>query len=1033
MIPKTHASKTLTMIMIVLCLTLFMATSAFAVNYCANMTTKLSHYYSMDQQSGKVVDIAGNSFTMNLTTLQGDPLTNNTGIYGNATNFTGDDRYSSGTTANWDSAVEGTLQMWLRPSSLGTAKFASGFNAGGYNLGDWYFGMHTSYKPFFSLGDGGGEVSILGNSAFVAGQWKLVIIEWSNSTGMKMYVNGTLQSTTQAGMLTRPTQTTQYFFLGADGWAGTADGYWVGTIDEVAIWNRTLTTDEINLCAYNVGVGNFYPYISNSAPTINTVNITALAWNGDKMKCSFNSTDAENDVLNANITWYVNSSLVSKYNETVLGFTRGAIITGNNTFNNTFGYGNNVSCLVNVSDGALITVKYSANTTIDKLDIMLKNSTGNVIVLPKQFERFYLNANVTVNGSNTVSGQKCYINMSNVSSESYAYSPINYTLNTSGNILNLTVIEDNATLVNDSYLFRVCRTNLITNVNVYVNNILDQAIPGTVIPLCSSGYHEVFNTTVKGKTATSVNFSITCPLCSVAPDRRIVIVTDNVKEAVKYDRIFSFHDENLTFNVSDNLYSFSSNGYTPSIYGSQSELNLSCNGSVSTASYDLIANNLTISILDINNVTYSPNIQIEVNTTNTILIDVSNAIPANIIINLSYYNGTFIKQATDTEVMDINSTEIPRNGLYNITVMGTSVQGNITVTKGIFQLNDTINPHIDWVIPLFSNTTSMYVSESTLLHIDFSDVNLFAYEINVFDNTDTLVLNSSITGLNHSTENFLYNFQPNFTGTYWINATVSDSHTANIFNDIPTQIIDGKDILLKKDTYLGKMFMGQTNTTIRYEGTANVKNVKLIKNNDRYNIEYNYDITPEMTGAGKVRHNYRVECDNLYYLPNSKYPGHFVCWAAKLWIDFKSPSIIDYEVKDCGKDCFDVVADMKPDKTVMFESIGSLNIVSESASFSVISRPNATSATYNTTMVNGSCPNSTPGAIIYGIIVFAELIILGYCYSKKLSIIGFFASFMLIPISYVTYGCYNFIGSILYFIALITIIVFGSLKSQELH
>jgi len=152
--------------------------------------------------------------------------------------------------------------------------------------GSWYYGMHTGNKPYWYMNSNGGS-TISGDYAMVAGtnakpRWYLICIEWNNVNGMSMWVNGTKQASTAASALD-PILATK-LPVGAEGWPGDADFYYEGVLDELMIWNRSLTADE-HAHLYNNATGMFPPFTApgggGQIPTItqSTYNCTSCLYN----------------------------------------------------------------------------------------------------------------------------------------------------------------------------------------------------------------------------------------------------------------------------------------------------------------------------------------------------------------------------------------------------------------------------------------------------------------------------------------------------------------------------------------------------------------------------------------------------------------------------------------------------------------------------------------------------------------------------------------------------------------------------------
>jgi len=100
----------------------------------------------------------------------------------------------------------------------------------------------------------------------VADTWQHVVATWDGTTAI-VYVDGDLKDSAEDARTIRSAALPAG--IGSDEGAS-AERLFLGTIDEVGIWNRALTEEEITEL-YNSGDGLAYPFATNSAPTISSV------------------------------------------------------------------------------------------------------------------------------------------------------------------------------------------------------------------------------------------------------------------------------------------------------------------------------------------------------------------------------------------------------------------------------------------------------------------------------------------------------------------------------------------------------------------------------------------------------------------------------------------------------------------------------------------------------------------------------------------------------------------------------------------
>ena len=140
-----------------------------------------------------------------------------------------------------------TISMWVKPESLGSSVL---FQKNG-SFGIEYNGV--SKKPFIFIRDTTYYAHTLSGDTGIMkiGTWANLTATYSSSTGvMKLYVNGILSSATttipanlrQINLSTTPT------YIGCQN-NGTLDYFFQGYIDEVKLYNRELTAEEVKRSA----------------------------------------------------------------------------------------------------------------------------------------------------------------------------------------------------------------------------------------------------------------------------------------------------------------------------------------------------------------------------------------------------------------------------------------------------------------------------------------------------------------------------------------------------------------------------------------------------------------------------------------------------------------------------------------------------------------------------------------------------------------------------------------------------------------
>lgn len=203
-----------------------------------------------------------------------------------------------------------------------------------------------------------------------------------------------------------------------------------------------------------------------------------------------------------------------------------------------------------------------------------------------------------------------------------------------------------------------------------------------------------------------------------------------------------------------------------------------------------------------------------------------------------------------------------------------------------------------------------------LINLTFTDDrDLFYYQINI-TNSSPYNLYSTGGNLSGITETISKNLNlSNWTiDTYLIEIDVWDSHTKQEIGDY--HIKEGMNY-------------------IKYDNTIKITANNAIistttKKRDRYEFKFNY--LPFFTPEDKI---FYVESDNkLTYIIESNYEAHFVDFKNEKWIDFNGldQAAKVYKVNDYK---YKIVFEGNQDKTIVFNSIGSLNKGSAAYKFDI--------------------------------------------------------------------------------------------------
>ncbi len=212
-------------------------------------TSGLVGYWRFEQSNGSAATNDSSGYG-NMGTLTNMNLTGNAtsglaqGRFGNALNFDGVNDYvdvGAGSALNMTEAF--TLSAWINPKAMPADGSAFIFSkAGAYSGGQYHvYTSGTSLRLILEESATITETLVGGN--VVTDTWQHIAVTFNNvSNTAVFYING-VNTTVTTSIAPTAIYSDRAPRIGVRG----TTGYFNGTIDEVQIWNRTLTADEINL------------------------------------------------------------------------------------------------------------------------------------------------------------------------------------------------------------------------------------------------------------------------------------------------------------------------------------------------------------------------------------------------------------------------------------------------------------------------------------------------------------------------------------------------------------------------------------------------------------------------------------------------------------------------------------------------------------------------------------------------------------------------------------------------------------------
>ena len=564
-------------------------------------------------------------------------------------------------------------------------------------------------------------------------------------------------------------------------------------------------------------------------------------------------------------------------------------------------------------------------------NVILVNEDLIEYVSISENDNFYVFNNFTKNGV-SFENSTCEFNALNINVHFANESNNNFTLSDNTISLELAINEGVTNLIDDVIEFSVCKTDKKIPVQIYVNNVLHHIINKDIIPKCNIGTHNEINITTAYIGNNENNISIRCADCN-GGNKQIVIARDKYNDLLHFDRRFNNHTENLTFNATSQLYEYTNHLYHFKESGDNQNIFINCDNNITQFSYNISNVNLSVNLISVNDLSFINGANIEASEEYNFIFDITGDFVTFFEINFSYGNGTLINNYSN-EYVNISNLLINGEGIYNISVSAIDDELTETFKQFYFIINDTTNPTIAWNNPSILNISSYILNVEQFLDFSFYDINLFAYEVLIYNPSGTLVINHTLTEITTPSRNLIFSYIPNVTGTWLVNATVLDDHTKEEIPPYDNEIIDNKKIKFKFKKIKVNKELYYNNVSIQYRGKYDLMDVHTTKFKDRYKFYFDTRLDGDKF-IKKVKQDFRVECKNIIYRSDSKFTAHFICPTTQNWVDFENEDILSYTVDSCGTDCYDVSLTMNPIELLEFNSIGGLNIISQQATFEV--------------------------------------------------------------------------------------------------
>lgn len=224
------------------------------------VTTTLSgdliSYWKLDETAGITVS---DSYGSNNCTVQQGVTINQSGLIGKAASFvntsggltTGKTASQLGISGNTSKSVS----IWIKPNSSINGAYSCGIFNLGSAANQQQFGIKYYGSPAYWMFDSWyGAVRIGANDNKLAdGKWHHIVVTYNSANHtLKTYLDGSLATTDPSRTLN--TGNTMPLSIGIG-----SQGKYTGLIDEVGVWSRVLSDNEVQ-SLYNNGSGLQYPF-----------------------------------------------------------------------------------------------------------------------------------------------------------------------------------------------------------------------------------------------------------------------------------------------------------------------------------------------------------------------------------------------------------------------------------------------------------------------------------------------------------------------------------------------------------------------------------------------------------------------------------------------------------------------------------------------------------------------------------------------------------------------------------------------------
>lgn len=215
----------------------------------STLLTGLMGYWKLDETSGGTIDSSGNNYTGT-----GSNLTYNAnGKIGRCYTFNGtDSRVTFGNVIKPTTAL--SISLWMKDGGQTAEKNIINTSVYDGVWRGWRFTRYSDQAAGVLLSSGTNNLDVTFGTTLSNDNWYHIVFTWNGTTAY-VYINN-VRNSGWSWSYTISYATTHNLTFGANQSGGQV---YDGEIDEVGVWNRALTSNEVSIL-YNSGSGLTHPF-----------------------------------------------------------------------------------------------------------------------------------------------------------------------------------------------------------------------------------------------------------------------------------------------------------------------------------------------------------------------------------------------------------------------------------------------------------------------------------------------------------------------------------------------------------------------------------------------------------------------------------------------------------------------------------------------------------------------------------------------------------------------------------------------------